>query len=135
MATRAVYTFKDHNGAYHVFKSYDNYPSMAKQHILNAVLSAYPLPRFEASEFGASFIYSNKDQGDVNLSHHYTAHTNLDYRYEITFDGSNLIVSAFVVRNPGDENLLFHGSFERFIQQAKKLDEAPYQIYVPTTKG
>lgn len=62
MSTRAVYTFHDERGRYHVYKHSDGYPEgMGACYAINAALTfAWPLPRFEADEFAAAFIAANK---------------------------------------------------------------------------
>ena len=72
MSTRGLYTFKDADGAYTVFKHWDNYPTHwteygAHRFIANALAYAWELPRFEADEFAASFIAANKKAGGGDL--------------------------------------------------------------------
>jgi hypothetical protein len=72
MSTRGLYTFKDADGAYTVFKHWDNYPISnsgygAHRFIANALPFAWELPRFEADEFAASFIAANKKEGGGDL--------------------------------------------------------------------
>ena len=72
MSTRGLYTFKDADGEYTVFKHWDNYPTSengygAYQFIKNALAYAWELPRFEADEFAASFIAANKKAGGGDL--------------------------------------------------------------------
>lgn len=61
MSTRAMYTFRDGHGEYHVYKHHDGYPSGAIEAILNALLFAWTPPRFEADEFAAAFVAGNKE--------------------------------------------------------------------------
>jgi hypothetical protein len=72
MSTRGLYTFKDADGDYTVFKHWDNYPTSASGYgahlfIANALAYAWQLPRFEADEFAASFIAANKKAGGGDL--------------------------------------------------------------------
>lgn len=60
MSTRAVYTFKDGNEAYHVYKHAEGYPTEACKALLRALRFAWPLPRFEPDEFAAAFVAANK---------------------------------------------------------------------------
>lgn len=96
MSTRALYTFKgteDYPGNYNVYKHSDNYPSGAADAIHRALTLAWPLPRYEADEFAASFVAANKRQaGGVRLMPSGNASkvaqkncTDIDYRYEISF--------------------------------------------------
>ncbi len=63
MSTRGCYVFQDkgENEGHVVYKHHDNYPSGAVEFIAKARAHAWPLPRFEADEFAASFIVANKD--------------------------------------------------------------------------
>jgi len=63
----------------------------------NALPYAWELPRFEACEFSASFIASNKQKGggDFRLAEHWDKFGDLDYRYEITLKDKKLYVKIF----------------------------------------
>ena len=103
MGTRAVYTFKDENDSFSVYKHYDGYPTGegrgegAFGFIQAAKEFAWDLPRFEAAEFAAAFIAANKNKagGDVYFTDGYECHGDLSYRYEITRDGKDLKVKVF----------------------------------------
>ena len=103
MGTRAVYTFKDENDSFSVYKHYDGYPegqgggTGAYGFIEAAKDFAWELPRFDASEFAAAFIAANKNKagGDVYMTEGPQSHCDLSYRYEITRDGKNLIVKTY----------------------------------------
>jgi hypothetical protein len=97
MSTRGLYTFIDSdNKRLNVFKHWDNYPEGAYPFIQNALALAWDLPRFEADEFGAAFIASNKKgEGDLRLLNE--ASTNgdiwgIEYHYLITSEGKRLKV-------------------------------------------
>lgn len=60
MSTRALYSFEDENGTFHVYKHHDGDPRGAAEAIVNALDHAWPLPRFEADEFAAAFVAGNK---------------------------------------------------------------------------
>jgi hypothetical protein len=97
MSTRGLYTFIDSdNTRLNVFKHWDNYPEGAYPFIQNALALAWDLPRFEADEFGAAFIASNKKgEGDLRLLNE--ASTNgdilgIEYHYLITSEGKRLKV-------------------------------------------
>ena len=80
MSTKAMYTFTDAGGDFHVYKHHDGYP-YCKYHgfpqgeggglvwINKAIEYAWELPRFEADEFAAAFVVANKEprQGGVRL--------------------------------------------------------------------
>ena len=53
---------------YTIYKHWDGYPSGVQSMIEDALKIAWPLPRFEADEFAASFVAANKTgSGDVRL--------------------------------------------------------------------
>jgi len=96
MSTRAVYTFKDQDDTFHIYKHHDGYPTGAAEWIANAIPKAWALPRFEAAEFAAAFVAGNKERGGgVYLTTDWQVHGDLDYRYEITTAGGDLQVTAF----------------------------------------
>lgn len=127
MSTRAVYTFKDSQDEYHVYKHHDGYPSGAAVAITNALKYAWQLPRFEACEFGAAFIAGNKAEGGgVYLTHHYKDHGDLEYRYEITCIDKELNVTAFeLIDGVLDETWheIFTGTLHEFIRFANHEKE------------
>ena len=90
MGTRAVYTFKDNDSEFHVYKHYDGHPDNVIEYIERAKEYAWRLPRFEADEFACAFIKANKDsEGDVRLTNHWKNHGDLSYRYEITLNNND----------------------------------------------
>lgn len=99
MSTRACYTFKDECETFHVYKHSDGYPSGAEQWIRQAMVLAWQMPRFEASNFGAAFIAANFRRqecrlmpcGDINE----LAPGDLAYRYEIEKLDGGLWVTVF----------------------------------------
>lgn len=134
MGTRAVYTFKSHPEAtergmtiqtsHHVYKHWDGYPAGAAQFIKAALATAWPLPRYEADEFAASFVAANKTKsGDVRLTAGPQAHGDLSYRYEIehTPGAPDLHVRAYRSLHGDDYEIVYDGSLEAMIQahQAK----------------
>jgi hypothetical protein len=139
MSTRALYTFCDLRGEYHVYKHHDGYPSGAAQWIAAALPYAWPLPRFEADEFAAAFVAGNKTYdskpfpGGVRLTQGATwkdaASADIEYRYEITEKGGDLHVAAYVVscdwgKSEWRETKLFAGTLEAFTAWAKKSEAA-----------
>jgi hypothetical protein len=119
MSTRAVYSFCDKTGdMFHVYKHFDGYPQDAYHFIAKACLLAWPLPRFEASEFAAAFISANKDsEGDICLTDHWNRHGDLQYRYEVTCKNTQLYIYA--IEMPEDK-LIFEGTLEQFKQFNKE---------------
>lgn len=109
MSTRALYTFRDADGEYHVYKHHDGYPD---EHggfatIGAAKRLAWDLPRFEADEFAAAFVAAAKDgPGGVRLLHsgkwQDVAPGDIAYRYEITCVDGKLNVTAWSVSNDWD---------------------------------
>ena len=101
MSTRAVVMFKDDSGTYSVYKHCDGYPDgeygMIRS-IQNAKELAWPLPRFEADEFGAAFIAVNKHQpGDIRLTTGPEAHGDLEYIYTVTLKDGKLHIETQAV--------------------------------------
>lgn len=99
MSTRALYTFRDADGDYTVFKHWDNYPSGAHEFIAKALAYAWELPRFEADEFAASFIAANKKAGGGDLRLLAPDATNADalgveFWYTVEADGPRLKVTC-----------------------------------------
>jgi hypothetical protein len=90
MSTRGLYTFiDDSDDKFTVFKHWDNYPSGAYDFIQKALSLAWDLPRFEADEFGASFIAANKKAGggDLRLTNSETTNGDVlgvEYHYFIS---------------------------------------------------
>lgn len=121
MGTRAVYTFKSHGEAFHVYKHWDNDPSCAAGFISQACLKAWDLPRFEADEFAAAFIAANKDKaGDICLIKSARACGDAAYFYEVTHDGKGLCVTC----RDWDRKLIFKGRLGEFATWAAAYAEA-----------
>lgn len=99
MSTRAVYTFKATDPGqpdFSVYKHHDGYPSGAAEFIAKALPLAWPLPRYENSEFAAAFVAANKEAGGgVYLTGGCDAHGDLDYRYEIALEEQHLRVTVY----------------------------------------
>lgn len=98
MGTRAVVTFIDEHGEYHIYKHWDGYPDSMLPYIEKAKLFAWELPRFEADEFAAAFVAANKGPGggDIRITDHYKNHGDLEYRYEVRCVNGELEISIFV---------------------------------------
>ena len=132
MSTRAVYTFKDDIGTFHVYKHLDGYPEGAIAFIKAAFEAESP--RCEASDLAVSFIVANKrPKSSTQLTPHYDEHKDLEYRYEITKDEGemffevekgNFVVSAFKrtssFRDDPTYHLIFSGSLNEFEEFAEK---------------
>ena len=115
MSTRAMYSFKDQDQEFHVYKHCDGYPSGASEAISAAVGLAWPLPRFEADEFATAFVAANKPQplkldcghvlvgGDVRLMAcgpwRQVAPGDLQYRYVVKANGKMPRVTAYGVQH------------------------------------
>jgi hypothetical protein len=97
MATRAVYTFRDNDSQFHVYKHWDGYPEAALEFIAKAQGFAWDLPRYEAADFAAAFVVANKKPGggDVYLTTHWENHSDLDYRYLVEFKAGGLEVRIY----------------------------------------
>lgn len=135
MSTRAVYSFIDPpcpqwtNETFHVYKHFDGYPSGAAVAIAKALPFAWSFPRFEADEFAAAFVAGNKvsNDPDATLGGNVrllrtgrvqdVAPGDIAYRYEVTFDGRGLRVTAYRTNYWDDdkaETCIFTGTFAAF---------------------
>ena len=153
MSTRAIYTFVDDDenfpAEYHVYKHHDGYPSVAAEAIGNAIANAWELPRFEADEFGAAFVASNKAREALAVQHpdyesqlldmmcrggvrllasgdwKKVAPGDIQFRYEIRCQGGELRIRAWGVscslENEWTEKLIFEGTFTEFKEKADTL--------------
>jgi len=109
MSTKAMYTFIDAGGDFHVYKHHDGYPYCKFPQgeggglvwINNAKELAWDLPRFVASEFAAAFVAANKkDRGGVELVNTVDPwENNLDchywYEVKIAVPASDVWVSVY----------------------------------------
>ena len=124
MSTRCVVSVIDDSDSFHIYRHRDGYP--ATEHGVLATLPqalsyAWPLPRFEASDFGAAVFAAWKkpakriqtlfgsgyvDQGgNIRMVNHYDDYRDVAYRYEIrrdVRDPRRLAVTCFA-RNEEDE--------------------------------
>lgn len=137
MSTRAFYTFigSPNEPRLNVYVHADGYPSGAAADLNKALPYAWPLPRFENDEFAAAFVAATKvgprgkpTPGHVRLfpsgddwSEH--APGDIQFRYEISHNGTDLIVGAFTVNfDPNGKDAgkrLFKGSLAKFTKWAK----------------
>lgn len=121
MGTRAVYTFKSHGEAFHVYKHWDNTPMNASAFIAAAIWKAWDLPRFEADEFAAGFIAANKDKGgDIRLIKSPRSCGDAAYFYEVTHEAGRLCVLC----RDWERRKIFSGSLVEFGEWAKAYAEA-----------
>ena len=109
MSTRACYTFKDDRGSVHVYKHHDGYPYASDENseagglvwINEAKPFAWPLPRFEANEFAASFVRAHKtDNGGVrliNTKEPWEFSSDSEFWYHISCVDGQLYVSVYAV--------------------------------------
>jgi hypothetical protein len=146
MSTRAVYSFID-TQRYHVYKHHDGYPSGAEESITAALGYSWPLPRFEADEFAASFVAANKQPanpesqfrgfqgGGIRLvacsstkppaAAAYGFASDLEYRYEIRAKGKDIVVTAFSAGDctPKGETMLWRGKLSDMAEWAEKFEK------------
>lgn len=118
MATRAVYSFRDGHNTFHVYKHWDGYPESALEFIDKATMYAWPLPRFEASDFAAAFIAANKKPhgGDVYITDHWENHSDLEYRYMVRMIEGHLSVDIY---ETDEEN---HYELTKLVQTVRLAD-------------
>ena len=86
MGTRGVYTFKEKGVTFHVYSHWDNYPTGGAQKLQATINSdkAWTLPRYEADEFAAAFIATNKtDSGNIRLQKGRTSAMDVEFGYTI----------------------------------------------------
>lgn len=136
MSTRAFYTFigGPNEPKLHVYIHGDGYPTGALDFFKKALPYSWPLPRFEHDEFAAAFVAAAKVvngkpmPGGVRLfpsSDDWSEHApgDIQFRYEISHDRTDLIVKAFTVDfKPDDKDaggLLFQGPLAKFEAWAK----------------
>ncbi len=127
MGTRAVYTFKSHGDAFHVYKHWDNSPENAAAFIAAATEKAWDLPRFEADEFAAAFIAANKDKGgDIRLIKSARQCGDAAYFYTVEPYFEDLERDNFLVVTCKDweGKRLFKGGLRAFTQWAQAYAEA-----------
>ena len=122
MSTRAVFSFIEsavHGGrVYHVYSHYDGYESGAAVKIACTLEKAWALPRFEADEFGASFIAANKtNAGGVRLTFGPEYHSDIEYHYEIFLAEKNdqLCIKAWHIDGLDRKEQIFYGRVKDFI--------------------
>lgn len=121
MGTRAVYTFKSHGEAFHVYKHWDNTPINAAEFIAAALPLAWEVPRFEADEFSAAFIAANKTkEGDIRLIKSPKHCGDASYFYTVGSDENGVVVSAKDYAG----KKLFSGTLGAFTTWANAYDEA-----------
>jgi hypothetical protein len=110
MGTRCVITFQDSVNEFHVYKHWDGYPEGIAECLKKAKRRAWKFPRFEADEFAAAFIASNKPkEGDVRLMGEgkieKVAPSDIEYHYVVKFYESAtnpdnaVYVTAYEVNN------------------------------------
>lgn len=148
MSTRAVYSFYDlfdttqtwQVNGYHVYKHHDGYPEGAAFALAKTLENAWELPRFEADEFAASFVASNKsNSGGVRLANSQTSATDIEYAYEV-FQSKNgqLILRAFDVNCWGAtprKTVFFYGRLKDFIiKYGDKKAKETWDKYAPVSE-
>ena len=125
MGTRAVYTFKEGNERYHVYKHWDGYPEGAALFFMRAIPYAWGGTRFEAMDFAAAFVAGNKHKGggDVYFTKGPNAHADLEYVYELyQNDLGGLMVKAYSAdwddeKGRTVKKQIFNGSLIAFAQE------------------
>jgi hypothetical protein len=133
MSTRGIYTFEDATDMVHVYKHWDNYPTGAAEFIEKALALAWPLPRFEPTEFAAAFVAANKTgEGGIRLlpcdakPHNFAADAAFHYVIKQTEKNKVLMVHAYKVvwwttRSPVSEHIL-SCSQKAFARKAEALE-------------
>lgn len=139
MGTRAVYTFHDNTGTFHVYMHHNGHPKGA----IGFIKAAFDRGWVRANDLAVSFIVNNGwSDNDCELTKHYDKHDDLRYRYEITkntekgevffdvqtgiFDISKLfVISAFIRSSEFSDaptyDLIFSGPLDEFEEHEKLI--------------
>ena len=119
MSTRATYEFIDRYNSFTVYKHFDGYPSGALEWIEKALEYAWPLPRFEASEFAAAFVRANKSEaGNVYFSKGKDSHSDTEYHYIISCEENKIYVEIIDFY----DNSKIEGFLEDLLHEFGKTD-------------
>lgn len=124
MSARAVYTFKDNTGTFHVYKHSDGHPEGAIEFIKAAFKPGYT----RANDLASSFIFANGwPTTTCELTDDYDKYdgSDLEYHYEISnydincYKAKMFVISAFkrkhsYVYGKSSYDLIFKGSLEEF---------------------
>lgn len=92
MGTRAVITFKDEFGSVSVYQHWDGDPETVVANIKGtfAVGKCWRWPRWEADEFAAAYVATNKSgEGNIRLTKGARSHGDLSYSYTVTTADGN----------------------------------------------
>jgi hypothetical protein len=131
MSTRAVITFADDGQQFHVYKHGDGQPAEIGKALEATLPYAWPLPRYEATDFAAAFIAANKQKhgGGIALTTHWTDHGDLGYRYLLYVSERTVMVRAvrtsMSTLDVLSEQLLFDGPLLQFLKWTKQVAEHP----------
>jgi hypothetical protein len=130
MGTRAIYTFEDGDTERHIFVHYDGYPTGAASYFKQWLDTNYSwaLPRFEANEAAAGFVAAIKTgPGNVRICAARFDYCDVEFGYRMTTKDGVLHVQCAHLDYWGDapaEHILFDGTLDEFIANAKALNEA-----------
>jgi hypothetical protein len=126
MGTRSIWTFTDMGYTppqeMHVYKHWDGYPAGAVMFIVNTFASGrvWKLPRWEADEFGAGFIATNKEgAGDCRLATSRHQASDVAFGYTLWAGQNGSLVIRVVSTNYWDEpkeTLVFEGLLATFVR-------------------
>lgn len=118
MGTRALLVF-DGQDRQSVYKHWDGYPSETLPEILNAAVYAWPLPRFEGSDYAAAFIAANKPRGGgsvrVDRRDACTADDWEDYCYIISADEKSVDPTQLIVEIRDPLTTIYKGRIADYI--------------------
>lgn len=100
MGTRATIRIKDKHDAFVLYTHWGGAPVTVYSMLDAARKYAWPLPRFEATDFAAAFVASNKPEGggDIRLVKNHNQFIDTEYKYEVCHEvGSRqLTVTSYV---------------------------------------
>jgi hypothetical protein len=95
MSTRAVISFRDDTGMYHVYQHYDGDPESVLENLKN-VKHCWPFPRWEANDFAAAYVATYKDGGgNIRLTQSARRHSDLEFKYVVYAHGDYISVHTY----------------------------------------
>lgn len=124
MSTRATLTISDIEDQFHIYRHHDGYPDTPHgviHDVREAMHKAWPLPRFEAADFGAALVAQMKhNRGSVYLTKDAKRHLDSEYHYDITADKNDILLTVKKVAYSVDRLITqFEGTLEEAIDYYK----------------
>jgi len=113
MSTSATITITDNHETFHIYRHCDGNPSSVITDLIKAKTFAWPLPRFEASDFAAAIVAAMKQEGggQIYLSQE-AALYEVDYHYIITLSDQKYHLSVIDIDRYESHSMIFDGTFD-----------------------